>query len=529
MIRVSTIVTLLLCGAFLSCMPYRPFKKERLAPRVMRIEPTEYVVSPKSEFKLKFSKPISPDTLEATSIRLVEVSALEATVRTVSKKAQVACQVHLEEESTLMVIKPGYLKSSTQYALLINTHVRDIDGISLVNEAGLKADFRYDFLTEEAPPKLAFQDFSLQTQGPITADRRYFSLVFSKAMRGFGLHNVVLEPSDEQLEKPAYMLLYFPVEHRLQVVIDDNQHLIPGRVYQLRLKEGITSDSGLPLSPFDMAIQVGDQENAAQDVDVFIPDVEAYDHSARLTFHGQQAGTAKIWYAESLENLQCMAHQCPLTLTLGLHANHRFQSAPFVLLEGLEVDKTYVYRVEVEDSRGVWHHHQGELLTSVMPPIVINEVMANPDKQPESAGEYIEIWNQGSESVQLEGYALELEQSRGKSKLCLLPAGIKLEPHAYAVLVGQDFDLALYSTLKAEQVIKMPTKNVCGALSNSSRQKFMLRDGRQRIVSIFQAPFSAKEKGRSIERVSENYCYARQDVKATPGYENSVVTQGCEE
>ncbi|MFW5879034.1 MAG: Ig-like domain-containing protein, partial [Myxococcota bacterium] len=79
-----------------------------------------------------------------------------------------------------------------------------------------------------------------------------------------------------------------------------------------------------------------------------------------------------------------------------------------VRLEGLEPETEYVFEIESTDAAGNSTLTGVQTFTTLapLPPLVVNEVMAAPEIAPQEAGEFVEIYNAGTEPVDLDGWII---------------------------------------------------------------------------------------------------------------------------
>lgn len=103
------------------------------------------------------------------------------------------------------------------------------------------------------------------------------------------------------------------------------------------------------------------------------------------------------------------------------------------VVRGLQPATTQPLEVTTVDMAGREQHSNFQLSTfGARPHVVINEVLANP-LGPEPTEEWVELVNDGSKAVELEGWVLS--DIGGET---ILPSH-RLEPHAFALIVREDF------------------------------------------------------------------------------------------
>ncbi|MGB4942796.1 MAG: lamin tail domain-containing protein, partial [Candidatus Moraniibacteriota bacterium] len=147
------------------------------------------------------------------------------------------------------------------------------------------------------------------------------------------------------------------------------------------------------------------------------------------------------------------------------------------------------------NSKGeVFKDDSGTAETSSSPYIVrINEVLPNP-KEKGDAGEFIELYNPGTELIDLSGWEIHDASATGKY---VFPSSISIPPLSYLVITDQEFSLSL----------------------NNSNETLSLYDKEERLVHRVQ--YEKTKEGVSLNLVGAALRGAR---KPTPGAANSENT-----
>lgn len=211
-------------------------------------------------------------------------------------------------------------------------------------------------------------------------------------------------------------------------------------------------------------------------------------------------------------------------------------------LKGLRVNKDYHWVLSVSKDGENFHVYEGDFRTVKIPKLVINEVMANPwveGGSSEAKGEYIELYNAGSETISLFGFRLQVRGEKGRPRRCSLydrAQSISIAAEGYGLIVASQFDHGLHDFPESTPIFSLGRKTLCGGLSNASGQILELLDKEGRIVSSYGGYLKSGEEGRSVERVShdaidgkENFCYSRRNFGPTPGRRNGISVRGCEQ
>lgn len=147
------------------------------------------------------------------------------------------------------------------------------------------------------------------------------------------------------------------------------------------------------------------------------------------------------------------------------------------------------------NSKGVtFEESSNEVTVSDSPyKILINEVLPNP-KEKSDAGEFIELYNPGTESVDLSGWEIHDASATGKY---VFPSGQSIPALGYLVITDQEFSLSL----------------------NNSNETLSLSDSQKR--PVHRVGYEKTKEGVSLNLVGTRLRGAR---KPTPGMANSENT-----
>jgi hypothetical protein len=206
-------------------------------------------------------------------------------------------------------------------------------------------------------------------------------------------------------------------------------------------------------------------------------------------------------------------------------------------IDGLSPMTLYDYELEAENLFGDRETKVGRFETRPAATIAINEVLATPKLQKgqtDSLGEFIELYNYGSEAVNLSGYTIEVD-----SKICSIAGKdnpvLLLPAKSFMILVGKKFDRRIFDLPDGSGLFRMSQQTICGNLRNWPLPLIILRDETGRKIDQFLGMAEPKEKGFSVERLNptekhgkEQYCYSRADVGPTPLRMNGITEKGCE-
>lgn len=225
-------------------------------------------------------------------------------------------------------------------------------------------------------------------------------------------------------------------------------------------------DASDPLQAFGEATVCHDEEHVLALGCVTVED-------DRLLFRGPEGGS--LWWFEG-----------DRTAVVPLVGTER------AVLSGLLPSTHHEFELVVMTPEGQRYAGDATLVTAaVRPHLVISEVMANP-LGPEPQQEWVEIVNDGTAPVSLDGWVLH--DAGGAAALPAMP----LAPGQYAVIVGHGFDPDLgWDVPVGETVIAVEQLGKAG-LSNSGEPLWLESPGGQ-VVSRFP-PLPAKRAGVSLAR-----------------------------
>lgn len=120
-------------------------------------------------------------------------------------------------------------------------------------------------------------------------------------------------------------------------------------------------------------------------------------------------------------------------------------------------------------------HPSTVLIEEPMAPLYITEVLADAVGD-DSAGEFIEVWNAGMESLDLSGMRLSDDPNASGDRL---PAGWALGAGERALLVGENFDAVQAGIPPATLLIRLDGPLASGGISNAGEALFLwAADGR---------------------------------------------------
>lgn len=538
-----------------SCEPGDP-DKDRTAPRVISIDPADPVVAVDVTLRISFSEELLKETVDAeptsetlTVALIPRAQASESFVSdfdnpgvSESRQGQLV-PVDVDVRADAFEVTPlRPLEPRTAYTLLLGSDITDAARNPLVDGAGLKATFRYDFETDDGQP--AVVDVDVDGAGLVAVNRRRIEITFNQPVQNVGNDTVTFSPA----ANVEAILLDEARVHATVVLADgaDCARLQASTTYTLSVSDGVVGDTGQKLAPFTTTFTTGAACDTAANLIVDGPEAIAGEVAAQLRFETTKASTTEVRFGLAGGELDCLGAACPATgnaarIPIAGSSPPRFLHT--VELAGLTLNATYDVVVSAEDDVGITATGRVTFVTAPLPKVSLNEVMANPPASfpSEAAGEYVELANFGPDVVDVSGWGILVDGgSDGGGDTATLPDGLVLNAGAFLVVAGKDFDGGPYA-MSADVVVARLTSSSGGngmvSLVNSRAQPMLLVDGDGRPVSSISS-FSGivpDEDGRSVERVSpdagdleDSFCFSRGDAGPTPGRANSVTVGGCD-
>jgi len=553
--------TLLLGTLLLGACPQVP-DLDQDPPRIVSVEPEGPIVPTQTAFVITFSEPLNPATVirddDGETVVLAEREQVtDAFITDISspplidsrKDDIVPAEVELSADNTQVVLTPLVpLLPGTAYTLLVSRDVRDASGNPIFGGvSGARETFRFDVVTDDGPPNLIADDLS--ADGLVAPNRKRFTVYFDQPVIGLGKDTFTVEAFDSAAQATVESVFISEDRDAATLVLADGvtcERLTPGADYALRVGPGIRDAEGETMETVTLPFTTSTSCDVAPHV-VFSSQAIASEVTATIRFETSKPSTTQVRFGLQGRELDCLGTTpCPV---FGADANDPLPGASprfahDVVLTGLSIDQTYSYRAVAEDFTGQSAMVEGSFTTSTLPEVAVNEIMANPSADQagdsEADGEYIELFNYGDVSVDLSGWALEVDGGdEGEGKTCTFPddgTAPFLSAGGYVVIAGSGFDPGAWGLVSGD-VWLQATSRACDTLSNSRAQPIVLVDADGRPISSF-AGFAAllpTEDGRSIERITpdapdvvDSFCYSNPQAGPTPGAENAVAA-GCAE
>lgn len=202
----------------------------------------------------------------------------------------------------------------------------------------------------------------------------------------------------------------------------------------------------------------------------------------------------------------------------------------------------YDFQVRAEDWVGSVAVATGSFVTAPLPKVVLTELLADSPAgiTPDANGEFLELYNDGEEAIDLSGFAITLDggENAGGST-CELPTdgtAPVLQPGAYLVITNANFVAEAYGIFDPSLIYRVEGGYLCGRGLANDGQAVGIVDADGRPLSGFGGfPGLKPREGRSVERIAPDapdvetsFCYSRTDTGPTPGAENGVRVSGCE-
>ncbi len=542
------VVVLALSG----CKPAEP-EKDRTAPRVIAVEPSDPVVPVDVAFVITVSEDLLATTVDAdptsqtvTVVLVPRAATLDALITDFNSppladsRQDEPVPVDVDADGAALVITPlAPLEPRTAYVLLLGSDITDAASNPLVDGSGLKALFRYDFETDGGQPTVT--DVDVDGPGLVAPNRRRLVITFNQPVQNVGNDTLTLTPA-----APIDAILANEARTEVTVLIGAGEgcnRLAPSTTYTLAVSAAVVGDTGQALAPFSADFTTGAACDAAPNLIVDGPDAIPGEVAASVRFETTKASTTEVRFGLSGGPLDCLGAACPVLGTPARAAIAGSSPPRFlhsVELAGLALDSSYDVVVSAEDDVGNTATAPVSFITAPLPKVAINEVMANPSTSSEATGEYVELVNFGDVVVDISGWLLLVDGGdEGGGCTAELPEAIGLAPGAFLVVAGVNFDEEHYALGGDVAVVQLASQSganaMCGLVNDP--KPFLLADSDGRPVSTVSSHASTdpKENGLSVERIApdaadvdESFCLCKASIGPTPGRANSVTIGGCD-
>ncbi len=394
-----------------ACKPVEP-AKDRTAPRVVAVDPSDPVVPVDVAFVITVSEDLLATTVEAdptsetvTVVLVPRAATLDALITDFNNppladsRQDEPVQVNVDVDGPALAITPlEPLEPRTAYVLLLGSDITDGASNPLVDGSGLKAVFRYDFETDGGQPTV--NDVDVDGPGLVAPNRRRLVVTFNQPVQNVGNDTLTLSPT-----APIDAILANEARTEVTVLIGAGEgcnRLAPSTTYTLAVSAAVVGDTGQALAPFSADFTTGAACDSAPNLIVDGPDAIAGEVAASVRFETTKASTTEVRFGLSGGPLDCLGAACPVLGTPARTAIAGSSPPRFlhsVELAGLALDSSYDVVVSAEDDVGNTSTAQVAFITAPLPKVAINEVMANPSTSSEATGEYVELVNFGGVDV----------------------------------------------------------------------------------------------------------------------------------
>lgn len=523
-----------------------------IPPRVLGVDPSTPVVPVSARFRVTFSEELNDKTVgsDPTSDDLSVVLAprfngsgdlllndaflsdLDNPPLSESRQDDlVAVDVALVDGDTALEVTPrAALLPGTAYTLVIGSEIRDTAGNPIVNAAGVKATFLWEFSTDAGPPVVKSSDIG--PSGVVVPNRQRIRVSFNQAVLGVDNDTLLIEgtpaPRVEAILLDEGAATATLVLGELDV-LGGCERLGPGASYTLVAKPAIRALTGQPLEEYREEFTVSGTCDLVPNTLSGLAST-AGDVTATIRFLTTKPSTTEVRFGVAGGELDCLGGPCPVLGAPTTTAN----AVHTVGLSGLTVNVGYDFAVTAEDEVGSVATARGSFRTSPLPKVAVNEALADTVAgRTDDEGEFVELHSfEPADGVDLTGWSLRVTKLAAGStpSSCPLPQPAPvLAPGAFLVLADTSFDGAIYGGLDEAVVLRFA--GFCG-LQNEPLL-IELVDPAGRPISAMTTP--SPRVGQSLERLSPelpddvaSFCSSRSDVGPTPGRENGVTGRGCE-
>lgn len=524
---------------------------DTVPPRVVQVSPSSPLVRVDASFVVTFSEAMYEENLNTDTIVVIETDVYEAdgtfesdfrnAPLTDTRKARTfPGELEISSDQTVVTFRPlRPLDPDTRYSLLLSEDVRDLEGNPLADATGLASIFRLDFLTDDGPPAIIDHNVTAPDRPLVPPNRLRFTVWFDQPVLGLNRDSLVVRRAAGGGEVATDAIEIGPNRDRATLILapeEDCEVLAPGEDYVVAVGPGITDDEGEPMPAEEISFTTSTECDLARHRVLGAPVAVAGESNATVSFVSSRASSSLVRFGRVGEAQDCLGGPCPVEGAFARDPSEPGRYSHTVSLTGLDVDVEYAFTVLALDVFSEVASAEGTFVTAPLANISVNEVMADSPANPDTNGEYVELFNYGDDAIDLGGFTVQIFDNNP----CTIPEDgtVVLEPGAYLLLVGSAWDGSVYSGVDGARVLNISgASTVCGSLTNGVPSTVLLKDADGRPVSSITGYGSLSPRGgRSVERVSPedgdvvtNFCYSRIDVGPTPGQANGVSLNGCED
>ena len=518
---------------------------DRVPPRVVSVTPALPTVPVTTSFDLVFSEEIEGDSIDddptsetVTIVLVPRALVTDAFLSDVNNPPLIESRqddcvpVDATIRGDRLEVTPSLLLTArTAYTLLISSTVRDLAGNPIVDGLGLKAAFRYDFDTDAGAPAVAATDVGT---GLVAPNRRRLTITFNQPVRNVGDATVQFSPA-----VPLEAVLLDESRTTATVFVaapaSGCARFVPNTAYTLSVTTGVVGDTDQALQPFSTEFTTGAACDETAHQLIAPPEAIVGEVSATVRFGTNKPSTTLVRFGLVGGDLDCLGAPCPLLGASVRQATAGSSPLTFehaVDVTGLTVNQRYRVVVSSEDDVGGVATGAIEFLTEALPKLAVNEVMADPDVT-ENTAEFIELVNFGDVDLDLSGWRVNVT---GNSQCtATIGAGVVVPPGGFLLVVGNSFLPEAYGLGGDVALARSSGANICGSgLLNAGVQVVVVEPAGRPITSA--GKHVTPKEGRSTERiapeapdVASSFCLSRSDAGPSPGRQNGVVAQGCEQ
>jgi hypothetical protein len=490
---------LLLCLLFVSCRPGLLFLNSTQPFYLLEIKPHAYQFLDTLPTDFHFSSTLSLPAKNAAIIlkaddlnESVMQAMLSGKASLLPKNKRVSMQLWLlPDKSGIRMLAAERMQPHTRYAIVFSGLIQSTDGERLRDPQNSDLPLIVYMHTAHPPQQLLAHDVFVEKRDVVLSTRKTFHFQFAAPLLEEQLAHIALESATHGIVSPSYTL---ELSEDAKIATFHVPDLLAGSNYRFVL--------------LGQKIEWTSAEPSEKEIDSALHlNVVAAEEEAQLQVRSQLPGMLRFWYGEDA-------------------LSHLIINPTNILLRNLKKDTHYHYRWLFEDVLGGIRRGKGSFQTEDLPDIVISEVMSFPLKwqgQPDSEGEYIELYNASDGEHSLQGLSLQID---GKRPCFLLGEGeeVKIAAKSYVVLAGQRFLESYYPGLMPSLMLKMSGNGVCGLLHDDA-STILLKDSAGRILSTFSAPDFDIVRGQSVVRIHEadgssHYCVSDLFYGPSPGASN---------
>ena len=424
----------------------------------------------------------------------------------------------LDDDQTVLLQPMQRLRANTEYMVVLSSVIRDAAGNRLGSPPtaeqeqgeGLPHIVRV-YQSAAGPPSVIGADLPGFTTefptGAVPTNRSTARLEFDRTMQAVadGDVRLVLGENIATVNLPATLngkvlsvtlptLGAEPAHSSRCLEGNDDDHLCPSSSYAIVI-ENMRDQEGNVMEQNRLAFTTGSGPDEQAPQLIGEAEVVAGENDVLIRWQTDEASSTEVVVMgdsdQSHFGAACAANPC----------DHE------VRLTGLSIGQQLVVFLRSKDlALNTFESADIQVTTIDLPDVAITEVLAASGRDPDNAGEYIELFNFGQGTIDLSGWQV---QRVGSTSSIDLPDQTSLAAGEFILLVGDGFQLSNFAGVLETNVIRTTSSKLFSFGLSNSDLTIALVDDQGRNLSATPRLVSATGESKNRERLDADvFCNA---------------------